>query len=138
MVGSTIFTKFDLRKGFYQILVKEEDRPKTSFVTPFGKYHWNRIPMGLKNSQKYFHNIISRVLSDIDNVAVFIDDIIIFTKIPEEHFDTINLVLKRLEENNIVINEDKNVNCVKQISYLGFTVSELGYAQDSHRLADFE
>ncbi|KRH93384.1 putative LTR retrotransposon, partial [Pseudoloma neurophilia] len=138
MVGCKFFTKFDLRKGFYQIELKKEDRTKTAFVTPFGKYQWNRIPMGLKNPPKYFHNLIARALGNIENVAVFIDDIIVFSKSEEDHFETINNVLKILEDRNIIINEDKNLICEKEISYLGFNVSEYGYAPDKNRLEDFE
>lgn len=137
LAGSNYFSKLDLEKGYYQISVKEQDRHKTAFITPFGKYEYNRIPMGLLNPPKYFHNVISRILQDIENTAVFVDDIIIFTRTLEEHEITMEKVLKRLEKKNIIINIKKNIICETKISYLGFIISEGGYAPDQERMEDF-
>ena len=71
--GNKFFTKFDLEKGFYQLEIDENDRHKTAFTCPFGKFQFNRVPFGLKNAPKFFNAIIARILYDFENVIVFID-----------------------------------------------------------------
>ena len=66
--------------GYYQISVRKEDRPKTAFVTPFGKYQFNVMPFGLTNAPSTFCRYMSTVLGDLDFVAVYLDDILIFSK----------------------------------------------------------
>lgn len=85
-VGCKYFTKFDLAKGYYQIQVEESDRSKSAFDTPFGKYEFNRIPLGLLIPPKCFHNIIARA---IKGKTVFLDDIIVFSKTENEHYEIV-------------------------------------------------
>ncbi|KRH94305.1 pol polyprotein [Pseudoloma neurophilia] len=134
MANYTVFSKLDLRKGYYQISVRKSDRGKTAFTTPNGKYEWNKIPLGLKNSPKYFHNVIARTSEGVSNVTVFVDDILIYSKTKEEHISTFKQVLKKLDKKNIIINEEKNSLGKEQIKYLGFVISSKGYHSDPERL----
>nr|KYP56050.1 polyprotein [Cajanus cajan] len=59
--NAIIFSKFDMKSGYYQISVKEEDRCKTAFVVPFGHYEWNVMPQGLKNAPSEFQNIMNDI-----------------------------------------------------------------------------
>eukprot|EP01053_Blabericola_migrator_P006868 Blabericola_migrator_1__6867@NODE_3478_length_1738_cov_13_943148_g2163_i0_p1_GENE_NODE_3478_length_1738_cov_13_943148_g2163_i0NODE_3478_length_1738_cov_13_943148_g2163_i0_p1_ORF_typecomplete_len151_score9_65RVT_1/PF00078_27/5_8e16_NODE_3478_length_1738_cov_13_943148_g2163_i011971649 len=74
------FMKLDLRKGFWQIPLHEESRPKTAFRTPFGLYEFNVLPFGTSNSPPAFQRILDEVLGDlIGSVCrIYVDDIIIF------------------------------------------------------------
>ncbi|RDX87444.1 hypothetical protein CR513_31081, partial [Mucuna pruriens] len=58
---STIFSKFDMKSGYYQIGVREQDRYKTTFVVPFSHYEWNVMPQGLKNAPSEFQNIMNNI-----------------------------------------------------------------------------
>ena len=73
--GRKFFSKIDLEKGFYQLEIAEEDRHKTAFTTPFGKFQFNRAPFGLMNTPKFFNAMISEFLYNMDNVTVFIGNI---------------------------------------------------------------
>ena len=64
--GKRIFSKIDLERGFYQISIKKEDRFKTAFITPFGKFQFNRVPFGLTNASKYFNSLISKILNKFE------------------------------------------------------------------------
>ncbi len=73
-----VLSKVDLAKGFHQVLVSEKDRDKTSFVCPFGNYHFRRMLFGLTNAPSVFQRLMDCVLVDcVDFVKVYIDDILI-------------------------------------------------------------
>ena len=77
---SWYFSKIDLSKGYWQIPVAEEDVPKTAFVTPDGCYDFLRMPFGMKNSGATLVRGIRRLLSGMDCVSSFIDDLIVYTE----------------------------------------------------------
>lgn len=72
--GSKVFSKLELKRGFYKLKNLRSDRLERAFTTPFGKYQFNRVPFGLKKSLKYFHSVTSKILSEFPNVIVFVDD----------------------------------------------------------------
>ena len=116
--------------AFTKILLKEEDRPKTAFRTPFGHYQFRVLPFGLTNAPATFQAVMNRLLSQnkynadgtenpmhilSEFVLVFIDDILIFSKTAEEHKKHIDIVLQLLKEHKTltaVTNPTKN-NLVK-------------------------
>ena len=63
--GSRIYSKFDMKSRFWQIQIKEEDRYKTNFTTPFGHYEWNVMPFGLKNVPSKFQKIMNEIFSPL-------------------------------------------------------------------------
>lgn len=137
IIGCVFFSKFDLEQGYYQIKIKQEDCSKTGFVTPFGIYEWTMIPLRLLNPPKFFHNVIARSVQETRGISVFIDDIIIYSGTLYEHKETINQVIEKLKENNIIINPKKSTICESSIEYLGFIVSKQGYALSQSRMEDF-
>lgn len=83
MLGkSTYFTTLDLASGYHQIEVREEDRSKTAFSTPFGHYEFNRMPFGLKTAPATFQRAMDNVLRGLQGLhcLVYLDDVIIFSK----------------------------------------------------------
>jgi hypothetical protein len=81
-----VFSKFDMKSGFWQIQINDQDRYKTAFTTPFGHYEWNVMPFGLKNASSEFQNIMNDIFNPfIHFTIVYIDDILIFSKSIEEH-----------------------------------------------------
>ncbi|KAG0435475.1 Retrovirus-related Pol polyprotein from transposon 17.6, partial [Dictyocoela muelleri] len=135
--NSKYFSKIDLRKGFYQVKIASEDRYKTSFITNSGKYEFTRIPFGLLNAPKFFHNLIVEILYDIPNTTVFVDDILIYTKTKSEHITILEKVLRKLSERNAIINLDKSEFLKTEIHYLGFTICEGKYTPNLNRLSNF-
>ena len=96
--GPKIFTTLDLRSGYYHINLDEESKAKTAFVTPFGKYEFNAVPFGLAQAPAYFQQLISMVLQDCrDFVMAYLDDIIIFSRTPEEHLKHIEIIFQKLK-----------------------------------------
>ncbi|GFX52904.1 transposon Tf2-6 polyprotein [Trichonephila clavipes] len=97
--GSNYFSALDMKPAFNQIPLHFADRHKTAFSTPDGdKYEFNRLCFGLKNSPKAFRSIAQEVLGDLlyNGALVYIDDIILFTKTIDEHFELLALPLTNL------------------------------------------
>jgi len=82
-----IFSKFDMKLGFWQIQIKEEDRYKTALTVPFGHYEWNVMPFDLKNAHSEFQNIMNDIFTPFTKfIIVYIDDVLVFSKSIDQHF----------------------------------------------------
>jgi hypothetical protein len=85
MKGASVFSKIDLRSGYHQLKIQESDIPKTTFRTRYGLYEYTMMSFGLANEPTYFMYLMNKVFMEyLDKfVVVFIDDILIFSKIEE-------------------------------------------------------
>lgn len=85
--GSTYFSTLDLRCGYWQIPIYEEDRKKTAFITPDGLYEFKVMPFGLSNTPATFKRMIDSVLRDVKwtTCLCYLDDIIVFSSSFEQH-----------------------------------------------------
>ena len=98
--GSAVFSKIDLRSGYHQILVKDDDVQKTAFRSRYGHYEYVIMPFGVTNALAVFMDYINRIFRPfLDKfVVVFIDDILIYSRTQEEHAEHLRLVLGVLRE----------------------------------------
>lgn len=125
--GFKYATAIDLSMGYYHVQLDEESQNLCSFVMPWGKYKYLRLPMGIKNSPDIFQGIISKVFGGLENVRAYLDDILITTDGSyEDHLKQVETVLKRLSEYGFVVNVKKSFFAVSEIEYLGYWITREG------------
>ncbi|CAF4626058.1 unnamed protein product, partial [Rotaria sp. Silwood2] len=123
--GHTYFTKLDLKSGYFQIPISEEDKEKTAFVTPDGHYEFNVLPQGLMNAPASFQRVMNNLLATgrWDYVVVYLDDIVIFSHSLQEHKHHVDEVLSVLNKAHFTVSPAKCIIAAKQIEFLGHIVS---------------
>ena len=91
--GCSVFTKLDLRKGYYQVPVQAQDVPKTAVVAPFGLFEFLRMPFGLLNAGQTFQRLMDEVLAGLPLVFCYLDDVLIASASHKEHVAHLREVL---------------------------------------------
>lgn len=124
--GAKVFSKLDLLKGYFQVPVSPEDVPKTAIITPFGSYVFYYSTFGLKNSGATFQRLMDTIFGEVSFVAVYIDDLLIFSRNHTEHQEHLRTALRLLRENGLICKPDKCVFGVSSVEFLGHVVSGNG------------
>ena len=138
LYGCKYFSKVDLLKAFNQIPVAEEDIHKTAIATPIGLFEWLRMPFGLMNAAATFQRFVDEILAGIEGVFPYQDDVLAYSKTIERHYEILDKIFKRFEENGIIINREKSELCKSKIAILGYEVSEEGIKPDPAKLETIE
>lgn len=132
-----IFSTIDLESGYHQIIIKENDREKTAFSINHAKFHFVRLPFGLKNAPSIFQRCVNNILHDfIGKFAyVYIDDVLIFSMSEEEHMKHISLIFKALHEANMKISNEKSHFFKLNIEFLGHIIKHGRITVDPEKIA---
>jgi len=125
-IGSKkVFTKMDLRWGFNNVRIKEEDKWKGAFTTHIGSFEPTVMFFRMTNSPATFQAMMNEILRDLINegkVAAFVDDVLVGTETEERHDEIVEEILRRLEENDLYIKPEKCVLKVRKIGFLGVVI----------------
>lgn len=134
--GANIFSTLDLTKGYWQVPVKEEDRPKTAFTCHKGLYEFNTMPFGLKGAPATFQRLMTSVLGELnwEILLIYLDDIIVYSRSFDEHLEHLRLVLYKLRAAGLKLHPDKCTFCHKEVRYLGHVVSKDGVKPDPSKV----
>jgi hypothetical protein len=133
--GFDYVTIFDLTSQFYHFEVEEKSREYLVINTPFGKYRYKRLPMGIKIAPAFAQAVMTKLFHDLDYVECFIDDLAIFTTGTfDDHLKHVAEVLKRLDEHNFSLKPKKCHFAVKEVEYLGHTITPEGIRPQSSKV----
>ncbi|GJY25533.1 retrotransposon protein, putative, ty3-gypsy subclass [Tanacetum coccineum] len=121
---SSVYSKIDLRSGYHQLRVRDEDIPKTAFRTRYGHYEFQVMPFGLTNAPAVFMDLMNRVCRPyLDKfVIVFIDDILIYSKTKEEHDAHLRLILELLKKEELYAKFSKCDFWLSKVQFLGHVI----------------
>ncbi|XP_055957860.1 retrovirus-related Pol polyprotein from transposon opus isoform X1 [Patella vulgata] len=133
LAGSKYFSVVDMKSGYHQVSIEDSDIPKTAFtVGPLGFYEYVRLPFGLTNAPGTYQRLMQDCLGDLNwkICAIFIDDLIIFSRTYEEHIERLTQVFTKLREHGIKLAPKKCEFIQEKVRYLGHIVSEDGITTD--------
>ena len=125
--GSKIFSKLDLKSAFHHLPIHSADQEKTCVLSPWGgAFVYKRLAFGLTNGPATWQKYIDHVLSGIDGLFCYLDDILICSENVERHMSTLEKLFARLKEHGLTLALDKCVFGQSTVEYLGYQVSATG------------
>ena len=134
--GSKRFTKLDLKDAYHRIRIKAGDEWKTAFRTRYGHFEYQVMPFGLANAPATFQAYINKALRGLIDVTcvVYLDDILIYSSDPADHWRHVREVLQRLKDYQLYVNLKKCQFATTEVEFLGFVVSTEGVRMDEERI----
>ena len=133
LANSKIFTKLDAKSGFWQIPLVEESKKYTTFITPFGRYQFNRLPFGISSASEVFQRTISAILGDMDGIICHMDDILIHASDAETHNKQVRIVMQKLQKAGLTLNEKCEFS-KDSIKFLGHIIDGNGIHIDPEKV----
>ena len=134
IAGARVFSKLDAHSGFWQVPLSKECALLTTFITPFGRYHFNRLPFGITSAPEHFQRRMSALLGDLEGVVCLIDDVLIYGHNQEEHDERLLAVLSRIEEAGLTLNKEKCEFSKSEVKFLGHILSQDGVRSDPDKV----
>ena len=132
--GSNIYSTFDMRSGYYHMVLSEKLRPKSAFVSSFGKWEFKRCPFGLAQAPAYFQRLVNEVLLGLTFAFGYLDDILVYSPDMETHLEHLRKLFMKLREADLKLKEVKCNFLKKHIQYLGHIISGNGITPMSEKL----
>ena len=131
--SSKIFTKLDANRGFWQLHLDDESRLLTTFIAPYGRYCFNRLPFGIRSAPEIFQRTMSIILEGLDGVICHMDDILVHSVDETTHNQNVRAVLSRLQEAGLTLNANKCEFAKHSTTFLGHIIDGPGIQADPRK-----
>ena len=132
--GSRYFTKLDANSGFWQIPLDESSKLLTTFITPFGRYAFNRLPFGISSAPEIYQRMMSDILKGVSNVVCHMDDLLVHGRTADECDRATRKVMQCLRDAGLTLNEEKCEFAKTSITFLGHVVDGSGLRPDPRKV----
>ncbi|XP_042072880.1 uncharacterized protein K02A2.6-like [Haplochromis burtoni] len=130
LAGAKVFSKLDANMGFWQIPLSDESAKLTTFITPFGRFHFNRLPFGINSAPEHFQRMMAEVIEGLEGVVCHIDDVLVWGRNHQEHDSRLHATLQRLEKAGITLNVEKCELSQSKVAFLGHIIADTGISPD--------
>ena len=134
LYGTRYFTSIDLGNAYYQVELEEDSKLKTAFSTKLGQFCFNRMPFGIAAAPGTFQELMTKVLGGIEQTVVYLDDILIFSKSLEQHYEALDKVLDQIGKAGLRINPEKCHILKTEVKFLGHVINDKGIQTDPSKL----
>ena len=132
--NAKVFSKLDANSGFWQVKLDQSSSLLTTFITPFGKYCFDRLPFGITSAPEYFQKTMTTILEGVEGAVCLMDDILIYGRDPEEHYRCLEIVLSKLKAAGVTLNSEKCQFAKQSIKFLGHIISQQGIKPDPTKI----
>ena len=129
---SKIFSKLDANSGFWQMPLDQESRLLTTFITPYGRFCFNRVPFGICSAPEVYQRVMSNILEGIDGVICHVDDVLVHGTTQAEHDARLRAVLEQLQKAGATLN-NKCEFSKQSMKFVGHIIDETGIYPDPEK-----
>ena len=134
LAGGKMFTKLDANSGFWQIPLSNNSALLTTFITPFGRFCFNRLPFGISSASELFQRRMSNILFGMEETVCLMDDTLIYGSPQEEHDSRLRKVLEKLRKSGVRPNRQRCAFSVPKINFLGQVIDQNGIRSDPDKV----
>ena len=134
LTGARIFSKIDSNSSFWQAVLSEESKPLTTFITPFGRFQFERLPFGISSAPEFYQKRMSETLEGIEGVVCHMDDVLVYGKDQNQHDIRLEAVLRKLKETGITLNAEKCEFSRNKVKFVGHIIDSDGIRADPDKI----
>ena len=138
LAGAKIFSKLDANSGFWQIPLTERSKLLTTFITPFGRYYFHKLPFGICSAPEHFQKRMSKILAGLEGVLCQMDDVLVFGRDKEEHNAGLIAALNRIRDAGVTLNREKCEFEKGKLLFFGHVIDQHGVQADPEKTSAIE
>lgn len=138
LYGAKCFSKLDLKSAYHHVLLDEESRELTTFMTSEGPMQFTRLPFGVNTAPEIFQRVMDSLLQEYDGKIIYIDDILVYAKNTQELKERVCKIKSILEANNLTLNKEKCEYEKTKIEFVGHQISEAGVTASNDKIKEIQ